>query len=54
MKLQELIVLLSNKISSLNNARSNAVSQGDVATIILLDDEIVETQNTLNSLQSVS
>ena len=54
MKLQELIVLLSNKLSSLNNAKSTAINQGDVATVLLLDDEIAETQTTLNSLQSVS
>jgi hypothetical protein len=51
MNIQELITLLSNKIASLNNARSNAVSSGDVVAVLRLDDEIAETQNTLNKLQ---
>ena len=51
MKLQELIVLLSNKLSSLNNAKSTAIASGDIESVIRLDDEIAETQVTLNTLQ---
>lgn len=52
MKMQELITLLANKIASLNNARSTAVSSGDVETVLRLDGEILETQDTLNQLQA--
>jgi len=54
MTLVELKVLLSNKISSLNTARSTAVSGGDIEAVLRLDNEISETQATLNTLQSVS
>ena len=53
MKMQELITLLSNKIASLNNARSNAISSGDVEAVLRLDGEILETQDTLNQLQAI-
>jgi hypothetical protein len=51
MKMQELVTLLSNKLSSLNNAKSTAVASGDVEAVIRLDVEIQETQVTLNTLQ---
>jgi hypothetical protein len=51
MKMQELVTLLSNKLSSLNNAKSTAVVSGDVEAVIRLDVEIQETQVTLNTLQ---
>jgi hypothetical protein len=53
MKMQELITLLANKLASLNNARSTAVSSGDVAAVLRLDDEIAETQDTLDRLQTI-
>ena len=51
MKMQELVNLLSNKLSSLNNAKSTAIASGDVESVMRLDDEIAETQVTLNTLQ---
>jgi hypothetical protein len=51
MKMQELITLLSNNIATLNNARSTAIANGDVEAVLRLDDEIAETQDTLNTLQ---
>lgn len=54
MKLQELVTLLSNKVASLNVARSTAIGLGDVESVLRLDSEITETQATLDTLQSVS
>ena len=53
MTISELITLMSNKISSLNNARSTAVVTGDVEAILRLDDEIAETQTSLDKLLSL-
>jgi hypothetical protein len=53
MTIQELKTLLSNKISSLNIARSTAASNGDIEAILRLNDEIFETQATLNTLNAV-
>jgi hypothetical protein len=53
MTIQDLITLLSNKLSSLNNAKSNAIVSGDVEAVLRLDGEIAETQDTLNKLQAM-
>jgi hypothetical protein len=52
MKMQELVTLLSNKLASLNNAKSTAIANGDVEAVLRLDNEIAETQETLNQLQA--
>jgi hypothetical protein len=54
MKLTELVTLLANKLSSLNNAKSTAIISGDVEAVLRLDTEIQETEATLVALQSVS
>jgi hypothetical protein len=53
MKIPELITLLSNKIASLNNSRSNAIVSGDVEAVLKLDNEISDTQVSLNKLQGL-
>lgn len=53
MKMQELITLMANKLSYLNNAKSTAMASGDVEAVLRLDSEISETQTTLNSLQAI-
>ena len=53
MTIQELKTLLSNKISSLNIARSTAVISGDIEAVLRLDNEISETQATLNTLNAI-
>jgi hypothetical protein len=52
MKMHELVILLSNKLATLNNARLNATLTGDVALVLQLDHEIIDTQDTLNQLQA--
>jgi hypothetical protein len=52
MTIQDLITLLSNKLASLNNAKSTAIANGDVEAVLRLDNEIAETQDTLNQLQA--
>jgi len=49
----ELITLLSNKIASLNNARSNAVVAGNIDAIWQLDGEIAETQESLDKIKTL-
>ncbi len=53
MKLTELVTLLANKLSSLNNAKSTAIVSGDVERVIQLDSEITETQSTINAMQTL-
>lgn len=54
MKLNELITLLANKLSYLNNAKSTAIVLGDVEAVLRIDNEIQETQATFLALQSIS
>jgi len=53
MKMQELITLLSNKLSSLNNAKSTAMASGDLEAVLRLEGEIGETQATIEALQTL-
>ena len=53
MKMQELVTLMANKLSYLNNAKSTAMASGDLEAVLRLDSEISETQTTLNSLQAI-
>jgi len=53
MTLQELVSLLANKLASLNIAKSTATASGDIAAVLRLDDEIAETQDTLNKIKTV-
>ena len=53
MTLSELVSLLANKLSSLNNAKSTAIASGEIAAVLRLEGEIAETQDTLRQLQSI-
>jgi hypothetical protein len=53
MSLAELIQLVQAKLAALNVARSTAASLGDINQIILIDAQIVETQLTLDQLNTL-
>jgi hypothetical protein len=53
MTIQQLITLASNRLAALNSSRANAVALGEVERIELLDAEILETQNTLDALNTL-
>jgi hypothetical protein len=53
MKVSDLIILMSNRLAWLNNAKATAVAAGDAEAVLKLDSEISETQDTLNSLQTL-
>jgi hypothetical protein len=53
MTIDELIRLAQNRLSFLNQQKGDAVSRGDVAAILKAEDEISETQNTIELLQSL-
>ena len=53
MTIDELIRLAQSRLSFLNQQKCDAVSRGDVAAILKAEDDIAETQNTLEMLQSL-
>jgi hypothetical protein len=52
MKINELIIMLTNRLTFLQNQRQLAVSMGDVLRVGEADIEIGETQNTLDALRA--
>lgn len=54
MKIQELIILATNRLASLNNAKATAVALGNISAFDILDSDIAETENTLNYLRAIT
>lgn len=50
MDIQFLIQMLQNKITALNNAKSQATSIGDLEQLNVIDKDLLETQHTLSQL----
>lgn len=53
MNIEELIVLLTNKIAHLTSQKSNAMNIGDVEQVLKIDNDILTTENTLNHLKNI-
>lgn len=52
MKIEELITVAENKLATLNNDMATAVAKGDADAIMRLENEVAETQATLDTLRS--
>jgi hypothetical protein len=53
MTIPDLIRLLQNQIATLNGLMATAEAQGDVARVVALDAQILQTQATLEQLKTV-
>ncbi len=53
MQIKELLSLSQSKLSYLNDRRNSLVSEWNIAAIIGIDEEINETENTINKLSSL-
>lgn len=53
MTLSQLVTLAANRLAALNNARATAVTLGDIARLEVLDTEIMETQATIDALNTL-
>lgn len=53
MTIDELIVLLTNQVATLNNARTTAQALGDVDHVLIIDAKILETETTLDQLRNL-
>lgn len=54
MTLSEVIRLVSARLSALNGAKATAESLGNLQRVLELEEEIAETQSTLNSLSGIA
>ena len=52
--IQDIIQVLSNKLSALGQRKNDAFKQGDLELVATLDDQIDELSNTIAKLQSVA
>jgi hypothetical protein len=50
MNLNEIILVLQNKVKSLENAKNASIANGDMSTLAQLDIEILSTQESLNKI----
>jgi hypothetical protein len=53
MTLEQLIRLMEARIAHLNNARATAAANGDVTQVMVIDENIVQTQTTLDQLRTL-
>lgn len=50
MNIQDIKTLLENKLATLESQKNNAISQWDMALLLSIESDIIETTITLNSL----
>jgi hypothetical protein len=53
MTINDLIILVANKLASLNNALATATALGNLEDVLRLQDEIEATETTLDQLRSL-
>jgi hypothetical protein len=53
MAVDEIIIIVENRLVTLRSARALAVAQGNLEYVTSLDAEIAETQNTLAALNTL-
>ena len=53
MSIEEIIVILQNKITGLQAARIALIHQGNLQGVVDLDIDILSTQSTLDQLKSL-
>jgi hypothetical protein len=53
MTISELVVILQNRLLSLNEARRVAVNSGDPEKITQIDADIISTEQTLDALKNM-
>lgn len=51
MRLQDILVIMQNRILTLNEARKAAVNSGNIEQIAIIDSDLLSTQNTIKSLE---
>ena len=53
MEVHEITFILENKLRTLEQQRSTAVSSGDLEAVVSLDSKITETANTLALIKKI-
>ena len=52
MRLEEIVTIVRNRLTTLANTRAQAVAMGDLAVVVALDSQMEETRRTLETLES--
>lgn len=53
MTLEEIIIILQNRIITLSEARKRAVANGDLDGVVKIDADLLTTENAILSIQTV-
>lgn len=53
MKIEDIIVILQNKLVVLAEARKNAVAIGDLLKVVQIDEEVLNTTTSIEKMQQV-
>lgn len=53
MKIPDLITIAENRLMNLNQSMATTISQGDLETISLIEEQVLETQAMLDSLRQL-
>jgi len=54
MNIAEIIVVLQNKVTALENAKSASIANGDMSPLAQLEIEILSTQASLDKIKSLT
>lgn len=54
MTISEIITIVTNRLNTLNQARTHAVSVGDLHRVSAIDADIAETETSLAQLQQIA
>lgn len=53
MKLEEILVIMQNKVAILTEARKSAVATGDIQKVLQIDEELLNTSISVIKIQDV-
>jgi hypothetical protein len=54
MTIQELIIILQNRVLALNEARKHAANSGDPERVVQIDNDLITTNISLDQMKKIS
>lgn len=54
MTLNDLIVIMSNRLVTLNEIKKQSIVTGDLSQVVIVENDILTTETTLNTLKTIS
>jgi len=53
MTLNDLIVIMSNRLVTLNEIKKQSIVTGDLSQVVIVENDILTTETTLNTLKAI-